>query len=636
MAKATRGRGRLLHKLLAVFLALSILPLLLAGFELVRVGDFYIQKQIIGVKMGIAQKVASNVTGYLEDKKNTLAIVHKSSDFLTMNPNLQSDILSNVMNAYPMFMRMSVVDLNGKEISAVNRMGNTSLSVIQRDEADALRSIRSLGDYVGPVSRSMEGYPQLTLGVPVEKIPGRPLGVLLGTINLIDLSSLIKDLVIDKKGYVYIVDMAHHQLVAHPDVKTLLSRQLPSEVKAASLAPEENDSGAIEFADQEGRKFLATYATVPRLNWRVFVQQPVQEAYQASTQMRHEIFWVLLIVVAVSLFLGLVISQSIVKRVQTLQEAMEQVGEGNFDIPNVPTSNDEFGALAEKFITMSQSLKDKTLKLVTAQKELQRWNSDLETRVQQRTKDLKEAQEQLIAGEKLAALGQMASVVGHELRNPLAVMNNSVYFLKTKLSAAAGETGLEEKIVKHFKILETEIVKSNMIIRDVLDFARNRPLNAAPHKVDELLEKAIERIQIPVDVELKKELRLGDLEVVLDEDELRQVLVNLMENACQAMTSGGTLFVGTKTQDDFAMITIGDSGCGIPQEHLQKIFAPFFTTKSRGTGLGLTVVKKIVERHLGTIQVESKLAEGTQFHIKLPIKGVAVVSLPPASKQPGA
>src|ERR1019366_7764404 len=123
----------------------------------------------------------------------------------------------------------------------------------------------------------------------------------------------------------------------------------------------------------------------------------------------------------------------IVGRVRTLQEAMEQVGEGNFDVPDVPSSSDEFGSLTEKFLWMAGSLKDKTLKLVSAQRELQKWNSELEKRVQERTRDLKEAQEQLIAQEKLAALGQMASVVGHELRNPLAVMNNSVYFLKTKL-----------------------------------------------------------------------------------------------------------------------------------------------------------------------------------------------------------
>jgi signal transduction histidine kinase len=122
-------------------------------------------------------------------------------------------------------------------------------------------------------------------------------------------------------------------------------------------------------------------------------------------------------------------------------------------------------------------------------------------------------------------------------------------------------------------------------------------------------------------VTLKKDLQLGDLEVLLDEDEIRQVLVNLMENACQAMTSGGTLNVGTRSYAEQIEIIIADTGCGIPQEHLNKIFAPFFTTKSRGTGLGLAVVKKIIERHQGTMQVKSKVGEGTAFHITLPLRG---------------
>src|ERR1019366_8137097 len=144
----------------------------------------------------------------------------------------------------------------------------------------------------------------MTLGVPIERIPGRPIGVLIGVINLIDLSSLVKDLVIDKKGYVYIVDMVQKRLVAHPDMQTLLSTEAPPEVRAAALAPEESASGAIEFTDQSGHRFLATFATVPRLNWRVFVQQPTQEAYAASQQMRSEILKVLVIVIFVTVVIG--------------------------------------------------------------------------------------------------------------------------------------------------------------------------------------------------------------------------------------------------------------------------------------------------------------------------------------------
>ncbi len=611
-------RGRLLYKLLAVFLTLSILPLLVTGFLLVRAGDRAIQKQIISAKTGIAQKVAASVTSYIDDKRNTLQIVHKSSDFLSMNAAREQEILSTVMNAYPMFMRLQVMDLKGREVAAVDRMGDTR----RRDtriRQEALRATRGLTDYMGPVSRSPEGYPQIVIGVPIEKIPGRPLGTLLGVVNLIDLSSLVKGIAIDQMGYVFIVDPARKQLVAHPDIQTLLSADPPPEVRAAALAPEGSRQGALEFKDQAGHKFLATYADVPKLGWRVFVQQPVEEAYGASRQMRRQVGQVLWVVLLATLGLGFLISQWITRRVRQLQSAVEQVAEGHFDITPVPTSNDEFGSLTQAFRWMAAMLKEKTASLVSAQRELQTWNIELERRVDERAKRLKETQDQLIAQEKLAVLGQMASVVGHELRNPLAVMNNSVYLLKGKLMKTAEMDGGDPKIAKHLSVIESEIVKSNTIIRDVLDFARNRTLNAAPRKIDELVTKALERIQIPPEVKVDRSLTLGDLEVPVDEDELRQVLVNLMENACQAMVSGGRLSVGTKAYNGSQIeISIGDTGCGIPQEHLNKIFAPFFTTKSRGTGLGLAVVKKIIDRHQGVLEVQSVVGEGTTFRIRLP------------------
>jgi signal transduction histidine kinase len=621
------SRGRLLHKLLAIFLALSILPLLLAGYQLIAVGEHYIQNQVIQVKKAIAQKVASNVISYLDDKVNVLRIVQQSKDFLTMEPSHQKFILSNVMQSYPIFMRMKVVDLSGNEITTVNLLDQTERPTSDTEvseNVEALRVIRLGKTYSGPLSRSVEGYPRMTLGVPIIAA-GHTLGVLLGSVNLTELSSLVRGIAIDEKGYVYIVDLTTKRLVAHPDVLgTLLSKESPVEVQAATLAPEDKRAGALEFSDQASHRFLATYSTTdspswPELHWRVIVQQPIEEAYQASRQMRHEIVKVLLIVTLLTIVLGYWISNKLVQRVQTLQLAMESVGEGNFDVPDVPSSNDEFGSLTERFVSMAASLKEKTQSLLGAQHELQRWNTELEARVQTRTRDLKAAQEQVIASEKLAVLGQMASVVGHELRNPLAVMNNSVYFLKTKLSAAAGEAGLDPKIDKYLKMIESEIGKSNMIIRDVLDFSRNRALHAKPIGLDDLVLHSIERINLPAGVEVKKDLHLGVMEVPLDEDEIRQVLVNLMENACQAMISGGMLLVGTKTQGESVEVVIGDTGCGISVENVAKIFAPFFTTKSRGTGLGLAVVKKIIDRHQGTIKVDSKVGEGTRFTIRLPL-----------------
>src|SRR4029077_7295898 len=132
-----------------------------------------------------------------------------------------------------------------------------------------LRSIRSPQvDYIGPVSHSQDGYPRITIGVPIEHETGRPVGVLLGVVNLVDLSSLVKELRIGKSGYVYIVDMRQRQLTAHPDfvdstkAEEILKTRKPPEVAAALLSPEDKESGAFEFTDQDTHQFLSTYATV--------------------------------------------------------------------------------------------------------------------------------------------------------------------------------------------------------------------------------------------------------------------------------------------------------------------------------------------------------------------------------------
>src|SRR5208282_1729826 len=134
-------------------------------------------------------------------------------------------------------------------------------------------------------------------------------------------------------------------------------------------------------------------------------------------------------------------------------------------------TNDEIGDLGETFLAMSESLKEKTGELINAKQELEKFTKFLEKRVEARTRELKSAQDELIKKERLAAIGQMASVVGHEIRNPLAVINNSTYFIKTKLGTLGS---VDPKIEKHIKIIESEIQQANGIINEILTYSRQR------------------------------------------------------------------------------------------------------------------------------------------------------------------
>jgi PAS domain S-box-containing protein len=226
----------------------------------------------------------------------------------------------------------------------------------------------------------------------------------------------------------------------------------------------------------------------------------------------------------------------------------------------------------------------------------------------------KRLQEELVKSEKLAAIGQLASAVGHEIRNPLGVINNSSYFLNKKLKDTA-----DEIIMKHLKIIERKINSANLIVSDLLDFARKKPPTLEQTALNDIVMNALSNI--PILENIKVITKLGEIPpMLLDQEQITRVFQNMILNAVQAMSEGGKLTIQTSKHDDPVEITFKDTGVGIPEENLPKLFTPLFSTKAKGIGLGLTICKQIVEGHGGDITVKSKVGEGTTFTVKLPIR----------------
>ena len=230
------------------------------------------------------------------------------------------------------------------------------------------------------------------------------------------------------------------------------------------------------------------------------------------------------------------------------------------------------------------------------------------------TPELKRMEEQLVRKEKLATIGQLASGVGHELRNPLGVIGNSTYYLNIKLKDA------DEKVRKHIEIQQREVNRANKIISDLLDFSRVRPPALEEGNVNSIIKGTLADFKLPENISVETHLNAELPRILVDPDQIRQVFLNLISNAVQVMPEGGRLDIKTGVKDDFAEIMLRDTGEGIPKEHLQKIFEPLFTKKAKGIGLGLSIVKGIVEGHKGKIEVESEVGEGTTFTIKLPLQ----------------
>ena len=229
--------------------------------------------------------------------------------------------------------------------------------------------------------------------------------------------------------------------------------------------------------------------------------------------------------------------------------------------------------------------------------------------------ELKETRERLIRSEKLAVLGKLAGIVGHELRNPLGVIRNSVYFLRLKLAGAVQD----EKIKRHLDILDEEVAASDRIITDILTFSRAKIPELALVDIPEIIQASLEKLKVPANIEVTRQFEPGLPRIQADEAQLRQVFSNIMVNAIQAMPGGGRLTISAGKMDEFIELDFTDTGEGISKENLEKIFEPLFSTRMQGTGLGLTVCQDIVEAHKGNISVESEVGKGTKITIKLPI-----------------
>jgi signal transduction histidine kinase len=222
---------------------------------------------------------------------------------------------------------------------------------------------------------------------------------------------------------------------------------------------------------------------------------------------------------------------------------------------------------------------------------------------------LADLREELARKEKLAILGQLAGGVGHELRNPMAAMQASIYFLKMAIPAD------NPKIQRHLQLLDQELNSANEIITNLLDFSRVKEPELARVSAAELVRDVLERYDWRT-VQLVTELE--EIQFMADAGQVKQIVGNLVTNAVQAMPEGGTLTVQTKQTDRTVTIAITDTGAGVAEDILEKIFQPLFTTKAKGIGLGLAVCDSLVRANRGRIRVISEVGKGSTFTLEFP------------------
>lgn len=277
-------------------------------------------------------------------------------------------------------------------------------------------------------------------------------------------------------------------------------------------------------------------------------------------------------------------------------------------------TNNKISAFTKHILeTVGAQIGDAIVRL-RMEKKLQEYSEHLEELVEKRTKQLRETQQQLLKAERLAAIGELAAMVGHDLRNPLTGIAGAVYYLKMKLGSK-----IDKKTKEMLELIERDVEYSNKIISDLLDYSREIRLELTETTPKSLIKEALTLLDIPENVQIE-DLTVNKPKITVDVQKLKRAFINIIKNAVEAMPNGGALTITSKESNGNVEITFADTGVGMTKEVMEKLWTPLFTTKAKGMGFGLSICKRVVETHGGEISVESTLGKGTTFKVTLPIK----------------
>ena len=350
----------------------------------------------------------------------------------------------------------------------------------------------------------------------------------------------------------------------------------------------------------------------------LYVGMPERPYLQLRSQINLLFSGVLVFVTLIGVGLSAWISRRLSLPVKALEEEVRRIAGSEKQQGNPVEDADEIGVLAAEFKVMKQ-------RLAAREAENLALNRNLEDKVQERTTQLEEknrllldTQKDLAQAERLAGIGLLASGVAHEINNPLAIIRGNAELLE--MSA-----GLDDSDRPEVETIIRQVGRVERIVSNLLAFARTKKKSVQPFRIDALLDEILDQLghQIPLDAyRIERRYQAAGIAIEGDEDQLRQVFTNLVLNGLQAMEEGGELTIAAEVLDNDGLcrVTISDSGPGISSELQEKLFTPFFTTKARGTGLGLAVSYGIVKDHGGDIRVTSKPGQGAEFIVLLPLR----------------
>ena len=614
-----RRGGRLLRHYFVMSVILIGGGLIVSGVCEIYFRFHEIRQHIALLQQEVASGAASRIGQFIQE-------IHGSMKAATMSREVASEELSpdykfeleRLLLVTPAITEAMALDGDGVVRAHAKRLRGV-LPEGRRDfsNSTAFQQAKSGQSYFGQIYFVRESEPYITIAVPIEHLAGKVIGVLQAEVNLVYLSeNVVSGIAVGETGYAYVASRSG-DLIAHPQVKLLLERHNVSGLQqvneAFGAAPATAGSEGTVTRNLQGEMVFSSYAAIPKLDWAVFIEQPVQEVYRPlySSIVRSSMIFVLGLIMA--LVASFFVSRRVLRPLDVLRHGVGRIGKGDLDFRLDLKTGDEIEILAEEFNKMTSSLQEAY--------------AGLEKKVAERTRELVALNQKLDEANRLKS--QFLANVSHELRTPL----NAIMGYSEMLMEDAAEAGAEQAVADLEKI-NTSGKHLLELINTLLDISKIEAGKMDIHLETFSVADMVKEVTAVIRPLAQK--NSNRLEVQCDNDtgsmnadltKVRQVLFNLLSNACR-FTEHGTVAMHVVRESsgeaDWLLFRVRDTGIGLTGEQIGRLFQEFAQAEAStarnygGTGLGLALSRRLCRMMGGDIEVESKVGEGSVFTVRLP------------------
>jgi signal transduction histidine kinase len=614
-------RKKISHRFFLAIMLIVVIPIGIMGYESYVLANKTLTTFAFQHMATIAEHKANHLDSWLKERLDDVGVLarlpviqeacRRYSESMGNSSEIPADMLKDTLDLIedtsPSYENIYILVPEGRILASthpdlIHTQGSHGQEVIKR-----LRSTDK--PVLGPVYQ----YPEKE-GWHVQlaaKINGRDERTLAYIVAVLDLSKTIDPIMVERiglgeTGEAYLVNKDRRIISQSRFLDWTETADQSFDTHGIRAVLEEKKGTAV-YDNYMGREVLGSYVWLPRYEWGILAEMETDEIMWPLT-------WIKTIGVSTSVLVGLicllmafVVSRRVSMPIVQMADAAERMAEGDLEQQIPFSSKDEVGRLAASFNVMARQLSRSVNSLRQKEESLQKAYNELIA-----------AQEQLLRSERMAAIGELVASVAHEMRSPLSSIRLNLQIIGRAL-------GKETVLHEHYEIAFDQVMQMERMFSDLLNYSKPLEIQKKDVSVETLIDRCLREIEGELSARnIKVEQRIApDLPPVIgDPDKLEQVLINVLKNALEASNQNGQIQVSAVAEESSSgptlTIAVADHGAGISRRNLKTIFHPFFTTKKKGTGLGLTIVKKIMDAHRGSISIEGEEGKGTVVRLTFP------------------